>query len=126
MNNFDTPWDFQITMNLNGYGIEYQNLTEISQGGPVVGTLYINSTVVDFGSSKFGGPLLFENPYIYIPTFVQKIYSTGFRLCKIELNSLKIELIGGIKELIFLSHIKDGYIILYEDAGKTKSTSEKM
>ena len=41
-----SPWNFSFCDEIDGFKIEYKNITEFSQGSPLIGNLYINNTTV--------------------------------------------------------------------------------
>ena len=117
MTNFETPIEFNIEKKKAGLEVVYRNLMEICQGGPEVGSISINGNVVF--DSRFGGPWLSEGGYIYIPIFIKSFFGSGFKVAKINIESLSMEIISKKKELIFLDKVEDGKIYYYEDLEKT-------
>ncbi|WP_410220752.1 hypothetical protein [Pedobacter sp.] len=118
MINSETPIDFSINKIIGNYRLVYSNLIEISQGGPEVGTISIDGK--EISSYKFGGPILHDNKKLYIPFFIRKFCISGFRLCKINLETLNIEMIGDIKNLIYLDKIEGDKILFFEDMKRSK------
>jgi hypothetical protein len=114
---FEDPIQFNITVELEANKISYSNLMEICQGCPEIGNVYINNKRID--KYKFGGPCLLEMNYVYIPMFIKNIFSSGFKLAIINIDTLEIRTIGGKMPLIFLDKIKDGRIYYYKDLNKT-------
>jgi len=109
---FETPWSFREIIEVKDLRIEYKQMTEVCQGGPCIGNLYINGVEVGTLSQKnykgplfFGGPLLINNECLYVPLFERNI--SGFRLFCWNLTN-KTYLIG-IEELplIILDKIDD-------------------
>lgn len=95
-----SPTDFPDTYKIDALSISYDNLMEISQGGPVVGRLLIDGEV--FGNNLlFGGPFVIEKKRVYIPLFIRKFCVTGFKVCAINLESLSYELISPMEDVIF-------------------------
>ena len=123
MKNFETPTDFETSITLNGITIAFNNLQEISQGGPVVGNLLIDNKIV-YGT--FGGPFLNENEFLFIPIYLKKrFFGWGFKLAKIDLNNGHCYIVGSIKKLIFLDKIEKDVIYFYEDFYKTRFNRQK-
>jgi hypothetical protein len=117
---FETPIDFASSTKVNGYLITYSNLIELSQGGPAIGRLSIDSEQIGKGS-YFGGPLLFDENYIYIPIYIKNFFSSGFKLASVGLKSKALKIITQKKTpLIFLESLDDGFLSYYEDMGQTK------
>ena len=116
----DTPINFDTKFTVGDAEIIYTNVTELCQGCPAVGELTTNGAQVS-EKFRFGGPALGSGTYLYAPVFV-KLWSTGFKLVKIDLNSLELELIGEKKNLIFLDKIEDGYAYFHEDLEKTRKS----
>lgn len=83
------PNDFNEDVLINTTHIVYQNLHEISQGSPLIGTLSINNNIIQ--GYLFGGPYLFENGFIYAPVYVRKFFVNGFKLAIIDVNSLSVK-----------------------------------
>lgn len=118
MNKFQTPNDFDLAINYDNFKIKYVNVRELVQGGPVVGNILINEVLLS--NKQFGGPLICYKQHIYLPMYSNKIFSSGFRLAKINLIDRSISPIGNTKNLIFLDYVKDGKIAFYEDMYKAK------
>lgn len=100
--------------------VEIRGRTEICQGGPRIGSLFVNGIKVG-GNSLFGGPMLEENGYLFLPKREKGWLFNGFKLVKVDLNTLELSYLGVKSDLIFLKRIKDGYIYFMktlDDAGK--------
>lgn len=95
VNKSDTPWRFTKDIQQDNWHIQYTDLNEICQGGPLVGTLIVNGQKV-FCDKRFGGPLLCCKNLAFIPMYIRKFYASGFMLSVIELNSMRLGLIKGI------------------------------
>jgi hypothetical protein len=98
---------------------------EIAQGGPEIGTLSINGKILS-PSLRFGGPAIYKDGTIYVPVFIRRFCISGFRICKINSETLDIEIIGKMKALIFLDKIEDDLIYFFEDLDRTKSSQYKL
>ncbi len=111
-----SPTDFPDTYKIGALTISYDNLMEISQGGPVVGRLLIDGEV--FGNNLlFGGPFVIEKKRVYIPLFIRKFCVTGFKVCAINLESLSYELISPMEDVIFLDYSDNGFLYYYNTLG---------
>lgn len=116
MNKFEDPIQFDIKKKVGDIEIIYSCLLEISQGGPVVGNISINGKMVQ---GLYGGPPLFKDDYIYIPSFGKKFLGTGFKLARINTTTLEVEHLSKTKDLIFLDKIERNRIYFFEDINKT-------
>lgn len=116
MNKFENPIQFDIKKLINGIEVIYFDLMEISQGGPEIGSVLINGNQVQ--SYRFGGPFLYEAEYIYAPMYVKKLFNTGFKISRINLQTLQVESFGKIKDLIFLHKIEGNRVYFFEDLDK--------
>ena len=125
MRKFDTPIDFLTEIKVDDVEIVYNNTFEIGQGGPKVGYLSINGELIP--NNYFGGPILLDDQYIYIPIYMKRfLLSWRFKLARINLSSLKIDIVGKWKSVIFLDRIENGMIFFYEDAGKIHANQYKL
>lgn len=115
MNIYEDPRIINPLKRIDNLELRYLNLSEISQGGPEIGNFYINGQLID---GKFGGPFIFQKPYIYIPAFSKKMFSRGFVLARIDITTNAIEYKGKIEPLIFLNKIIDNKIYYYKDIEK--------
>lgn len=95
----------------------YSGLMEISQGGPEVGTISVNGMTIL--SYRFGGPFLSKDKYIFAPVYVKKFFGFGFKLAKINTKDLNVEILGKIKDLIFLDKTEGNRVYFFEDLDKT-------
>lgn len=123
--NFATPVDFPEKYEINGHEIIYQNIMEIAQGGPLVGKLVIDSRQVGY-NLLFGGPFLIEHDKLYAPLFIRKFCISGFKLCRINLNTLEYTLTKQIKDVIYLSHIDNGKVFFYENVNQENAPIQYM
>lgn len=114
---FEDPWQFAIEKEIDDKKIKYIDLMELSQGAPEIGSLSINGKQID--KFKFGGPLIYDKRDIYIPIYIRNFFCTGFKIAKINIDTLDIEQIGKIKDLIFLDKVENDKIIFYENRNKT-------
>ncbi|MBL1222495.1 hypothetical protein JET18_16705 [Chryseobacterium sp. L7] len=110
----ETPISFRIKMNSpNGREILYSNTFEICQGCPEVGKLSIDGNTIK--KEVFGGPLLYENGFIYVPCFKRKWFNSGFYLTKIDIFTLEFVIISDMYQIIDLIKIEDNAIFFYNN-----------
>lgn len=108
----ETPISYNIKIDLpDGNKILYTNLYEICQGCPEVGKLSINNSVIK--KEVFGGPLLYENGFIYTPCFKRKWFNSGFYLAKINISTLEISIISDMYQIIDLIKIENSTVYFY-------------
>lgn len=119
INKLDTPWAFTTDLQYDKWHIKYSKLTEICQGGPLVGNLIINGQNV-FSDKSFGGPLLYFDNIVIVPMFTHKIFVSGFKLSIIELGTMRLRLEKGIYDLIYLDRIEENRILFYQDMNRNK------
>ncbi|MCO6149388.1 hypothetical protein [Flavobacterium sp. NRK1] len=107
----ENPISFITVVRQNLFSLEYKNLREFGQGGPVIGELYFNEKrILKF---LFGGPYLKDKNNLYIPLFINNFFSKKFKIAVINVNTLKIKTIGISENLIWLYKIEDDYIYYY-------------
>ena len=119
--NYETPMNFDIQKNIEGLDVRYSELMEIAQGSPEVGFIYINGVKVQC-KDRFGGPFLVHRECLYVPIFIRRFFNSGFKLAKIDIRTLEIEMIGSVHGLIFLSRIENSKVYFFEDLDKIKSS----
>ncbi len=113
---FLTPLHFELKVDYYNHNIEYHNLREIAQGGPLVGQLSINGIALGGNYNyEFGGPLLCYNKYIIIP-FYRRF---RFRLCVIDIDSMQIKVSDFSERLILLKGINDEHVEYFIDLDNT-------
>jgi len=115
----ETPIQLVIERTIANVKIKYAEIREITQGGPEVGKLFINNNCVS-GNQLFGGPCIYYKGDIYIPAFIRNFFSAGFKLCRINAQTLEFKFLDKMRDLIYLKEIEDGKVIFYEDLEKTK------
>jgi hypothetical protein len=108
----ETPISFRIKINSpNGKEIFYSNVYEICQGCPEVGKLSIDGNIIK--REVFGGPLLYENGFIYVPCFKRKWFNSGFYLARIDTSTLEVVIISEMYQIIDLIKIENNIIYFY-------------
>ena len=106
---FDTPIDFNPSLDIPDYHIEYINLIEVVQGGPRIGQLSINGEIIP--NYRFGGPFLYTtDEFIYIPVLIR----SAFILAKVNLKNLIINFIGEPRGILCLEKIENNKIFYYD------------
>ena len=121
MKSFETPWEFDLEKKVGKYVFHYKNVMEVSQGGPEIGLLMKNTQLVS--EDKFGGPVLYDEKYIYAPLFVRGFFKSGFKLAKINIETLEIKLLGSVKPIIHLDKIENNRIYFFSDMEKQRCES---
>lgn len=58
--------------------------------------------------------------------YIRKFYASGFMLSVIELNSMRLGLIKGIYDLVYLDSIDEDEILFYQDMNRNKSLRKKI
>ena len=109
----ESPFNYSVRLNLpNGKEILYLNRYEICQGCPQVGKLSIDGNIIK--KEVFGGPLLYENVFIYIPCFKRKWFNSGFYLTRINTSTLEVSIISEMFQIIDLIKIENSIIYFYD------------
>ncbi|SHG70656.1 hypothetical protein [Chryseobacterium sp. OV279] len=109
----ENPLSFNVNIKLpNGKEVLYLNTYEICQGCPEVGKLSIDGNIIK--KEVFGGPLLYNNGFIYIPCFKRRWFNSGFYLAKINTSTLEIILISDMYQIIDLIKIENFTIYFYD------------
>ncbi|PQJ78758.1 hypothetical protein [Polaribacter porphyrae] len=114
---FEDPWQFDIQKEVDNIKVNYLRLMELSQGGPEIGSIMINNKEIE--KFKFGGPLIFQDKFIYVPIYIKKLFYSGFKIAIINVETFNIVQLGKIKDLIFLEKIEKNKVIYYENRNKT-------
>lgn len=118
INPFDNPISFTSEYRYGEWTISYLGLREVTQGSPLVGQLYIDSTPIGI-DLLFGGPFLIKNDMLYAPVFIKKFCISGFRLCKINLKTKDYYFLTKLKPLIFLDRVEDSKIFFFGEMKKS-------
>lgn len=117
------PYGFPLKWQFNGSYIAYENIKEISQGGPEIATLKINGVLID---GLYGGPPLFFKESIYVPLMKKNFWGKiQFVVAKIRLNDLKTICFNNPERLILLDKIENNKLFYFTnlDCNKTLSIS---
>ncbi len=111
-----TPWNISRQVDTGELAIHYGKITEVCQGGPEIGTLWINGKM-PFHSDMFGGPMIIqENKAVFLPRFDRR--RRQFELCRIDLDTLRISILTPPRNLIWLDKLEDDILYFYEDLNR--------
>lgn len=105
---FDTPFDFSPIVTIGENHIQYTDLVEVCQGGPIVGRLSINGDMVS--GYDFTGPFLYSDMFIYVPALVK----SAFIITQINLRTKEVKFRGKTTDFICLEKIEDNKIYYYD------------
>jgi hypothetical protein len=121
MKNKETPWNFLIEKRCGSYRLKYSSLFEICQGGPEVGKLSINNKLLN--EYLFGGPIICNGNFLILPLFIKSFFNSGFKICIIDLITLKVRTISKKKDLIILDRLEINKLYYYEsiDSNEVKT-----
>jgi hypothetical protein len=119
-----SPISFISEKELPNFKLKYTNLMEIGQGGPEVGYVYIDEKKVP--TYLFGGPFLLSGNYVYMPVYLKSFFYKGFKIAKVNIENLKVEILGSYENLINLYKIDDNYIYYYRDINDTQQGKLKI
>jgi hypothetical protein len=115
----ENPLNYKINIKLpNEVQVSYINMYEICQGCPEVGKLVIDGNVIK--KEVFGGPLLYDNGFIYVPCFKRKWFNSGFYLTKVNVSTLEISIISNMYQIIDLIKIENSTIYFYDSLDQNK------
>lgn len=122
MMNLESVTDFKTEVISKNFKLQYLNLFEIVQGGPEIGQISIDDYLIK--NVFFGGPILYNEYYIFIPMYVKGVLKRGFRLVKIDVKSKKITKVSGIENLIVLNKIDESFV--YYSVDQDRITQKKV
>lgn len=118
------PISFISEKELPNFKLKYINLMEIGQGGPEVGNVYIDDKKVP--TYLFGGPFLLSDGYVYMPVYLKSFFYKGFKIAKVSVENLKVEILGSYENLINLYKIDENYIYYYRDINNNQQGKLKI
>ena len=98
----------------DNYNIKIVGRKEIAQGGPVIGKLYINGNPV-FSNLYFGGPAIAKSRYLFIPIWEKGFFTRGFRICVVNLETLKIEKLDKKCDVININRVDEEHIFYFKE-----------
>jgi hypothetical protein len=116
MKKYESPMFFLTRQTINGLEISYSDLMEVCQGGPEVGILSVNGNPIP--SYRFGGPLLYNNGYLYAPAFDRRWL---FKLAEIDVRTLDVTVRGESQKVIFFDRMENKRLYFFQDMEKTLS-----
>lgn len=119
MKPYEDPINFDVKQYCGDDIIQFERMSEIGQGSPVIGDMYINGRQVP--EYQFGGPILCDENNIYAPVFIKRFFTRGIKLAIVDRKTLQVKLIGGAIGLIYLYKIEGDKVFFYEDVMKTTS-----
>ena len=114
------PWRFPSSYEVASCRIQFKDLHNFGKEGPLCGKLFINDiqlTIPDYDG--FGGPIIKNNKYIYLPLYQMK---TGNRsnslrtyIVEIDISRKKYRLIGKRVEyaVVYLDFMVDDILYFY-------------
>lgn len=120
--NLESVTDFKTEVFSEFFTLKYINIIEIVQGGPEIGQICLNGSLI--GNSYFGGPLLFNEKFIFIPMYSKSFLRRGFKLVKISILNGDVVIISKIESLILLNKIDESFV--YYSIDTERVTSKKV
>lgn len=114
-----SPINFEYVFKHNSHEIKYDHFKEITQGGPIVGNLFIDGKPVG-GDHLFGGPALFSEKFMFCPKLHVRFFRRGFRISMIDLESLKVTVWGPVLDLILLDRLDNGKVEFFTNLENTE------
>lgn len=121
MLNLESVNDFKTEVFSGFFTLKYISLTEIVQGGPEIGQICLNGSLI--GNAYFGGPLLFNDEFVFIPMYVNSFLRRGFKLVKISILDGEVEIISKTEHLILLNNVDESFV--YYSVDLERVTSKK-
>src|SRR5688572_13577990 len=121
---FVQPFGFKDKFDYSGHSIQYIELSEIGQGGPEVGSLYIDG--VNNFNKFFSVPLIYYNQYMFIPVLQRSLFGSGFKIGIIDLNNLSLKVWGKKENLILFDKVINDVIYYYTDINNTTRKELKI
>ncbi len=114
---FEDPVNFNTTLDTGSIKIVYSNLMEVCQGGPILGDISINNTIIS--NYRFGGPFLYENNLLFAPVYIKGFLNSGFKIGKVNAEDCTVVTLGKKMDLIILDRIEDNRIYFFVNIDKT-------
>lgn len=119
MKQFDDPMDFAEKLELEEFILRYKNLREISQGGPMLGELYLNGKRL-FRDKECGGPSIIMQDILIVPVYIRSFFQAGFKLGMVNMRNKKQKVFGKMEDYIHLKKDDKGNVFYYSDRIKSK------
>lgn len=114
MNLFETPWDYNLYKKEGNVEVEIFNEIEIVQGGPTIGDLKVNNTIVD-SNYKYGGPIILCKNFVYCTVFIKSIFGSGFKIARMNTQNFELIFFGTKTRLINIQKIEGNKISFYKN-----------
>jgi hypothetical protein len=120
----DTPQDFHQQWKKGALEVEYFNLEKVGRRKILMGNISVNKKVIP--GYRFGGPFLYSQSSIIIPSYFKSLFCSGFNVSRIRLfdNHVTSEL--KIKKIIFLNEVVRQNVFYYTDLERLQSDYEKI
>lgn len=116
INYANSPWDFPIDIRIGNFHMEYFNLAEVCQGGPIIGNIKVNNKPL-FPHIFFGGPIIAkQDTDILIPCF--NMQHRMFELWQISLSTHDMKILTPPRDVIWLYELTNDTIYFYDDMRK--------
>ena len=115
----ETPFALHQTHVVDGSTVRYLDLKEICQGGPEIGTLEINGVEVEW-ANPFGGPMVIQDGFVFLPEFTRGFFRAGFRLARIRVSDLSVSTFGKVEPLLIIERIEPDAVAYYASLNKTQ------
>lgn len=112
----DSPVYFQDIESECGNKIQVLDRFEICQGGPHIGTLYIDGEGIS-PDQYFGGPILSRGDKVYLTRRVRKFFFNGFCLCEISIRERSWKDMEAKGQIIWPKRIESNVIYYAESMG---------
>lgn len=116
---FETPYNFAPLRVIDGITVEYRDLGETCQGGIHLGYLSVNGHPIG-GGSRFSGPPISADGYLYAPIDRKGWFKAGFVLCRIELKSGKLEEVSELRDFMWLRKKEGNRIFFFEETDRKR------
>ena len=116
-----SPLNFSAKYKFKDTQVEYVDLSEIIQGGPEIGKLFIDKQPF-LKDEYFGGPMLYygKNHSIILPIHASTFLNYGFKIIVIDLISRKYKMSSKKEKIILFKSIKNNVLEYYSDLENTK------
>ena len=115
-----SPINFSAKFNFKNDIVEYVDLSEITQGGPEIGKLFINNEPF-LKEKNFGGPLLYygKRHCIILPIYTEFFFNNGFKIIVINLKSKKYKISKKMEKIILFKSIVNDVLEYHTDLNNT-------
>lgn len=118
----NTPGNFPGRFEADGIVVEYaDDLAEIQQGGPLVGSLTVNGARIP---GRFGGPPLIARDAVFVPRYRPSEWK--FELCRIAPETRAATPLTSPQSLTWPECIDGDTLFFYSDVGRTALSSVNL